>query len=566
MKKRIAIASLCVSMAWGAMVVPAAAAKRGDGDAPSIEKKEKKTKPVKRPLSHPWDKPGTSNGKLRPGKPSAAGMTAAPLKEIDSLIETSMEEGVMPGAVVLVARRGVIVKEQAYGFSAQYADDKKTPLDRPIRMDTDTIFDMASVSKLFTSTAIMQLYEKGRFDLDDPVADYLPEFADNGKEEVTIRQLLTHTSGFEPFIPLYQMGDSREERMEIVLRHPLVNRPGSNYVYSDLNLITLGALVEKLTGQRLDQYVREHITKPLDMSDTMYNPAERLKKRIAATEFQPWTQRGMVWGEVHDENAWSLDGVAGHAGVFSTARDMAVFAQMMLNGGKYGGKRILSEESVELMAENQIPEFPGDDHGLGWELYQGWYMDALSDSRTMGHTGYTGTSIVVSPNNETICIVLTNRVHPTRNTVSTNPVRRGVARQAALAIPVEIPWKDGAWFAGVGDEQEHTLTAEVDLEDGGTLTYDTWFRMENESDFGYVEASEDGKNWTEVGHAATGESDWENVSRELPSGTKQIRFRYATDTTVNGRGWFVHDPEVKDEAGHEIDLDWLSDGWSREGK
>jgi hypothetical protein len=245
---------------------------------------------------------------------------------------------------------------------------------------------------------------------------------------------------------------------------------------------------------------------------------------------------------------------------------MAVFAQMMLNGGKYGGKRILSEESVELMAENQIPEFPGDDHGLGWELYQGWYMDALSDSRTMGHTGYTGTSIVVSPNNETICIVLTNRVHPTRNTVSTNPVRRGVARQAALAIPVEIPWKDGAWFAGVGDEQEHTLTAEVDLEDGGTLTYDTWFRMENESDFGYVEASGDGKNWTEVGHAATGESDWENVSRELPSGTKQIRFRYATDATVNGRGWFVHDPEVKDEAGHEIDLDWLSDGWSREGK
>ncbi|QRG70581.1 serine hydrolase [Brevibacillus choshinensis] len=547
------------------MVFPAYAEKRGDGEAPSIEKKEKKTKPVKRPLSHPWDEPGHSSGKLHPGKPAAAGMQAAPLEEIDSLIEASIDQGVMPGAVVLVARRGVIVKEQAYGYSAQFADDEKTPLDRPIRMETDTIFDMASVSKLFTSTAVMQLYEKERFDLDDPVAEYLPDFAENGKEKVTIRQLLTHTSGFEPFIPLYQMGASREERLQIVLRHPLVNRSGSKYVYSDLNLITLGALVEKLTGQRLDEYVREHITEPLDMSDTMYNPGERLKKRIAATEYQPWTNRGLVWGDVHDENAWSLDGVAGHAGVFSSARDLAVFAQMMLNGGKYGGKRILSKESIELMTENQIPQFPGDDHGLGWELYQGWYMDALSDSKTMGHTGYTGTSIVVSPNNETICIVLTNRVHPTRNTVSTNPVRRGVARQAALAIPVDIPWKDGAWFAGVGDERQNTLTAEVDLAEGGEIAFDTWFRIENESDYGYVEASVDGENWTEVGPAATGESDWKKVTWELPSGIKQIRFRYATDKTVNGRGWFVHDPEVKDEAGHEVDVEWMSDGWSQEG-
>lgn len=566
MKKRAAIVGLCVSLAWGAMAFPAIAAKRGDGETPAIEKKEKKTKPVKHPLSHPWDKPGPSSGKLHPGKPSAAGMSAAPLEEIDSLIESSIDQGVMPGAVVLVARRGVIVKEQAYGFSAQYADDEKTPLDQPVRMKTDTIFDLASVSKLFTSTAVMQLYEKGRFDLDDPVADYLPEFAENGKEKVTIRQLLTHTSGFEPFIPLYTMGSSREERMEIVLRHPLVNRPGTEYVYSDLNLITLGALVEKLTGQRLDEYVRKHITEPLGMSDTMYNPNERLKKRIAATEYQPWTDRGLVWGEVHDENAWSLDGVAGHAGVFSSARDLAVFAQMMLNGGKYGGKRILSEESIKLMTENQIPEFPGDDHGLGWELNQGWYMDALSDSRTLGHTGYTGTSIVVSPNNETICIVLTNRVHPTRNTVSTNPVRRGVARLAALAIPVEIPWKDGAWFAGVGDEQQNTLTAEVDLADGGTITYDTWYRLENESDFGYVEASADGENWTEVGPAATGESDWESISWELPSRTKEIRFRYATDKTVNGRGWFVHDPKVTDEAGDEVDVEWMADGWSQETK
>jgi hypothetical protein len=217
------------------------------------------------------------------------------------------------------------------------------------------------------------------------------------------------------------------------------------------------------------------------------------------------------------------------------------------------------------MTENQIPEFPGDDHGLGWELYQGWYMDALSDSRTMGHTGYTGTSMVVSPNNETICIVLTNRVHPTRNTVSTNPVRRGVARQAALAI-LDIPWKDGAWFSGVGDERQNTLTAEADLPNGGTITFDTWYRIENESDYGYVEASADGENWTEVGSASTGESDWMNVTWKLPAGTKQIRFRYATDKTVNGRGWYVHRPEILDPAGHGLEAVWKPEGWLHEGK
>jgi CubicO group peptidase (beta-lactamase class C family) len=566
MRKRAAIIGLCVSLSWGTLVFPAIAAKRGDGEAPAIEVKEKKAKPVKRPLSHPWDKPGRFSGKLHPGSPSAAGMSAEPLDEIDSLIESSIEQNMMPGAVVLVARRGVIVKEQAYGHAAKYADDENTPLDRSIEMQKDTIFDLASISKLFTSTAVMQLYEKELIKLDEPVATYLPEFAENGKEKVTVRQLLTHTSGFEPFIPLYKMGANREERLQIVLRHPLVNQPGSTYVYSDLNLIALGALVEKRTGQRLDEYVREHITEPLGMSNTMYNPPEHLHKQIAATEYQPWTDRGLVWGEVHDENAWSLDGVAGHAGAFSTARDLAVFAQMMLGGGKYGGKRILSKESIALMTENQIPEFPGDDHGLGWELYQGWYMDALSDSRTMGHTGYTGTSMVVSPNNETICIVLTNRVHPTRNTVSTNPVRRGVARQAALAIPVDIPWKDGAWFSGVGDERQNTLTAEADLPNGGTITFDTWYRIENESDYGYVEASADGENWTEVGSASTGESDWMNVTWKLPAGTKQIRFRYATDKTVNGRGWYVHRPEILDPAGHGLEAVWKPEGWLHEGK
>lgn len=566
MKKRAAMFALSASLAFGSLALPAIAEEQKDDAAWSMEEKEKRTKPVKRPLSHPWDQPGSSSKKLHRGDAAAAGMIAKPLKEIDSFIEAAIENKMMPGAVVLVARRGVVVKEKAYGYAARYADDNFTPLDEPVSMETETIFDLASISKLFTSTAVMQLYDQGLFKLDDTVASHIPEFAENGKEDVTIRQLMTHISGFAPSIPLHNMGSSREERIQIVLRHPLVNEPGKKYVYSDLNLIVLGALVEKLSGQRLDEYVREHITEPLGMSDTMYNPPERLKDRIAATEYQPWTNRGLVWGQVHDEKAWAMDGVAGHAGVFSTAHDLAVFAQMMLNGGTYSGKRILSEESVQLMVENQIPDFPGDDHGLGWELNQGWYMDALGDAFTLGHTGYTGTSIVVSPNNDTICIVMTNRVHPTRRTVSTNPVRRGVARQAALAIPVEAPWKDQIWYAGTGDHLDNTFSAEVDLPEGGTFSFDTWYRIENESDFGYIEVSRDGENWTQIGSEMTGESDWKNHSLSLPPGTKEIRFRYSTDVSVNGRGWFVHQPEIMDHTGNEIDADWNAEGWTDEGK
>ncbi|MBM7588823.1 serine hydrolase [Brevibacillus fulvus] len=525
----------------------------------------KKAKPVKNPLRHSWDQPGHSSSVLHPGAHAAAGMTAEPLAQIDRLIEAEIAKKTMPGAVVLIARRGVIVKEQAYGYAARYTDDQFGLMDEPIPMKPDTIFDLASISKLFTATAIMQLYDQGKLKLDDPVAKYIPEFAANGKERVTIRQLLVHTSGFEPSIKdLYLQGTSREDRLQIVFAHPLQSEPGTQYVYSDLNLIVLGALVERISGQRLDQYVEQQIVEPLGMSDTMYNPPERLKKRIAATESQPWTNRPMVWGQVHDEKAWSLDGVAGHAGVFSTARDLAVFAQMMLNKGTYKGQQILSKQSVKLMMENQLPQFPGDDHGLGWELNQGWYMDALGDAFSMGHTGYTGTSIVVSPNNETICILLTNRVHPTRETVSTNPVRRTVARQAALAIPVANPWKDKRWFAGSGDQLQTTLTAEIKLPEGGTLSADVWYRIENERDYGYVEATTDGQNWQSIGAGMTGESDWQQLSWKIPAGTKKLRFRYATDESVNGRGWYLHNPQIFGQNGQPLKANWIADGWTQE--
>ena len=188
------------------------------------------------------------------------GIVKAPLNEIDQIIQNAIHLNVMPGAVVSITTKGITVKEQAYGYAYRYLDDQFTEADNPIYMRKDTIFDIASITKIFTSIAVMQLFEKGTFLIDDAVVTYIPEFAENNKEKITIRQLLTHTSGFESGIPLYKMGKTREERIAIVLKHGLVNLPGTNYKYSDLNMITLGVLVERLTGQRLDEYIKQNIT------------------------------------------------------------------------------------------------------------------------------------------------------------------------------------------------------------------------------------------------------------------------------------------------------------------
>jgi CubicO group peptidase (beta-lactamase class C family) len=407
----------------------------------------------------------------------------------------------------------------------------------------------------------MILHEKGLIDLDKSVAAYIPEFAQGGKESVTVRQLLTHTSGFEAWIPLYSKGNSREERLQLVFKQPLKNEPGTAYTYSDLNMITLGALVERLSTHRLDEFVKENIIKPLGMKDTMYNPPPALQKRIAATEYQPLIKRGLVWGQVHDENAWSLDGVAGHAGVFSTATDLARFASIFLNEGKYGGKRILSPESIHMLLENQNTAFPGDDHGLGWELNQGWYMDALADGASYGHTGYTGTSIVINPSNKTIAILLTNRVHPSRATVSVNQTRRLFARQVADSIPVTIPRKGSAWFSGYGDYQNKVLETDLNLREAGVLTFDHWHRMEGNADFGFIEIYRDGE-WRQLAQF-TGHTDaWEKIELELPKEAAKLRFRYQTDASVNGRGWYVQNLKVKTE-GSTSELPLTSNNWQQ---
>lgn len=351
---------------------------------------------------------------------------------IDQLIQSGIQQGKFPGAVVLVARNGAILKWQAYGDAYLYGPDGKTVAD-PVPMTKSTLFDLASITKMFTTVAVMQLVEQGKIALDQPVASYLPEFAANGKETVTVEQLLTHTSGLPDWGPFYRDYPTPSARIEAILSSPLKNPPGTKYLYSDLGYITLGLLVQKVSGLPLDRYIEEHICGPLGLTQTMFDPPAVLKPWCAATEAEPQTSRPMVWGQVHDENAWALEGVAGHAGLFSTAHDLAIFAQALLNGGAYQGQRILQEKTVEQMLSNQMGA-GFDPHGLGWELNESWYMGNLAKHQAFGHTGFTGTSLVADRESGCIVILLTNRVHPSRDRGSINPWRKGLADLVEAAV------------------------------------------------------------------------------------------------------------------------------------
>lgn len=339
-----------------------------------------------------------------------------------------------PGAVLLIEVEGKQRVVEAYGEALRYADAEGTvlPPEGRAAITPDTIFDMASISKLFTTVVIMQLVQEGKVDLDATVASYLPQFAANGKGEITVRQLLTHTSGLVWWLPLYQHGPDRAARIELALTAPPDCPPQTRFIYSDLNLITLGALAEDLTGQRLDELVTTRITAPLGMRDTGYNPPPDRHHRVAATEYQQDTGRGMVRGSVHDENAWSLDGIAGHAGIFSTAADMAKLCEAFLNDGA----DLLRPETNHLMFSEQNAGFPQDPHGLGFDLDRPRYMGALSGPRTAGHTGFTGTSLVIDPIRRCFVLLLTNRVHPRREWTDPSPARRFAAAQA-LALATE---------------------------------------------------------------------------------------------------------------------------------
>lgn len=509
---------------------------------------------------------------LHPGTAAQAGLQPGPVAQmvpdVAQYLQPSPNHPEYAGASVLAAHDGVVVTDAAVGYALRYADSKPTdlPRDEWIPATTSTIWDMASMTKLFTSIAAVQLIQQGRLGLDTPVAAYLPQFAQHGKGDITIRNLLTHTSGLKPDpVPSLCTYDTHAEQWDAVYATVPDAPPGTEYVYSDINMMVLGKVVETVTGQTLDQVIAQHITGPLGMKDTMFNPPASLKPRIAAEEYQPWTDRGIVWGSVHDENAYCLGGVSGHAGIFSTTHDIAILAQTLLNGGQYDHTRILSSDSVRSLFRNVNQAFPGNQHGLGFELDQRWYMDALSSPVTAGHTGYTGTSLVIDPLSKSFVILLTNRVHPSRDWGSNNPSRRAVARDLALALPVKPAQGSTAWFSGAQDHTTSTLAIPLPRHDGAAeLDFDLWYDTES-TDVGRVEVStDDGTSWQQVPLSLHADSSrwstagafsgfegrqWVQAAADLPNGTTDVRWRYSTDPLYEGRGVFVDGVRVQGTQG-----------------
>jgi CubicO group peptidase (beta-lactamase class C family) len=527
--------------------------------------------------------------RLRHGTPRQARLVPRHLAGVGTglrrFLQPSPDHPLYAGGVVLAARHGVVAVHDAAGHAVRYEDaDTELPPGERVPARRDTIYDLASVTKTFTTIAVMQQVETGAVDLEAPVATYLPDFAAGGKGAVTVRHLLTHTGGLPAWAPLYSRHDTVEERRAAVLATEPTAPPGEAYVYSDLGMITLGMLVEEVTGHTLDAAIAAGITGPLGMDDTMFNPAASLRPRIAATEAQPWAGRPMIRGEVHDENAWSLGGVAGHAGLFSTAHDLAVLAQTLLNEGRYGRTRILQEETVRTMLGNENEEFPGDAHGLGFELDQRWYMDGLSSPSTFGHTGFTGTSFVVDPLSDAFVVLLTNRVHPTRDWGGNNPARRAIARAVARAVAVKPRQGRDAWFSGVGDARTATLTLGVEPERAGPVAvgFDLWYDTEAGYDLAHLEVSDDGgESWQALpfdlwSDGAVTETDgqvsgfggrtWHRAAAlvDATGGEQLIRWTYRTDGLYQGRGVYVDGVRVIGPDGNRLDHPsrFSADGWS----
>jgi len=277
----------------------------------------------------------------------------------------------------------------------------------------------------------MQLVDEDKLQLDGTVATHLPGFAANGKADITVRQLLAHVTGL-PDCRLWEEAATRQSRIHHIMALAPEFPPGTSMMYHDTNFIVLGRLIEEVDGRSLDQAMRARVLDPLGLDHTRYGPLDVTAGDVAATEVESYVGRGLVWGEAHDENAWSLDGVAGHAGLFGTARDLSIFGQMYLNGGIHDGARVLRSGTVIEMTRNQIGELGS--RGLGWQVNAPYYMGGLASSRTFGHTGFTGTSIVIDPHRELVIVLLTNRVHPTRHGPDVNPVRRAVADAVLEAI------------------------------------------------------------------------------------------------------------------------------------
>jgi CubicO group peptidase (beta-lactamase class C family) len=379
---------------------------------------------------------GGENG-LPVKAPASVGMSPARLEKIDHVVERGIAAGGFPGASVVVGRRGAAVWQKGFGRLSWSTSAAPVTAER-------TIYDLASLTKVVgTTTAIMILFDEGKIRLDDHVKRFLPAFSGGNKDQVTVRMLLEHRSGLPAGRDLWRRTRTAAEARAMVISTPLSFRPNQYVEYSDLGADLLGFIVEEIAGQRLDRFLHERVFSRLGMTETFFNPSVGLRDRIAPTELNP--PRGYpLRGEVHDENAFALGGVAGHAGLFSTAADLSVFAQMMLNGGDLNGVRIVADSTVALFTRRSAGT-----RGLGWDTCGGTGScgEYLGET-AFGHTGYTGTSLWIDREREMFVILLTNRVHDARAkrpaTVIAD-VRADLSDAAALAVmdapagPVAMP-------------------------------------------------------------------------------------------------------------------------------
>ena len=363
----------------------------------------------------------------------ADGIDTEKLARIDAAVDAAIQKGGCPGAVVLVVHGDAVVFRKAYGNRAVEP--------RTVPMTTDTVFDMASLTKpMATATSVMILAEQGKIRFSDTVATHWPAFAANGKEAVTLEHLLLHTSGLTADNAVKDYEDGREKALERIAALKLEARPGTRFRYSDVGFIALGYLVEKLGGMPVDAFARKHVFEPLKMTDTGFKPTGEVLKRVAPTGKRDGK---LILGEVHDPRAHLMGGVAGHAGLFSTADDVARYCRMLLRGGELDGVRVLKPETVKRFTEPH--EVPAGGKAAGSrKLYRspGWDVDTSYSAprgerfpRTggFGHTGFTGTSVWVNPPTRTAVIILSNRVHPDDKGNVTD-LRRQVGTIAAEAV------------------------------------------------------------------------------------------------------------------------------------
>jgi uncharacterized protein YbbC (DUF1343 family)/CubicO group peptidase (beta-lactamase class C family) len=384
--------------------------------------------------------------------------SASDLNDLDSVIQTSIQNHEIPGAVLLIGHDGQVIYRKAFGNRS--LEPKVEP------MTVDTIFDIASLTKVVaTTTAVMQLEEQGRVRLNDPVVKYIPEFGQNGKADITVRDLLTHYSGLAPDIDLTPAFSSRDTAYTLAFASTAIAPPETQFIYSDTNFIVLAALVERITGMPLDSYCAQNIFAPLGMSHTRFLPPADWLRQIAPTEYDEHNQ--MLRGVVHDPRARRMGGVAGHAGVFSTADDLAKFAEAVLDGS-----RVLSPLAIRKMTSPQQPPNMPAMRGFGWDIDSPFSSNRgeLLPVGSFGHTGFTGTSLWIDPTTHSYIILLANAVHP-RGQGSAISLRGKIATAVAAAIPLTADEQEALrWKTLTGYNEAIIAQRHINERNGSVLT------------------------------------------------------------------------------------------------